>query len=250
MIKERMESLARQTLSISTRRRLTRFKCWPPIGWARLGSLRRLTPISPHWGSERGLPIDRYYIEQFISANALDIQGHGLEIKEDLYASRFGGERIDKLDILHPEEGNPNATLVADLTVADNLPSNSFDFIIATQTLHLIRDIRAAVVTLFRILKPEGVLLATVSGISKVSREDMDRWGHNAAFTSTSAERLFHEFFPAENVKVDARGNVLAAIACLHGLASEELRREELDYHDPDFQVLVTIRAVKPELDL
>jgi hypothetical protein len=61
---------------------------------------------------------------------------------------------------------------------------------------------------------------------------------------------LFHEFFPAENVKVDARGNVLAAIACLHGLASEELRRQELDYHDPDFQVLVTIRAVKPELDL
>jgi SAM-dependent methyltransferase len=248
LIKQRVESWARQTLSISTRRRLTRFTCWPPIGWAHLGSLRRLTPISPHWGNERGLPIDRYYIQQFIRANALDIRGHGLEIKEDLYASRFGGERITKLDILHPEEGNPNATLVADLTLADDLPSNNFDFIIATQTLHFISDVHAAVGTLFRILKPGGILLATVSGISKISREDIDRWGHNAAFTSTSAERLFHVFFPKGNVRVDARGNVLAAIACLHGLASEELRPQELNYYDPDFQVLVTIRAVKPEM--
>jgi SAM-dependent methyltransferase len=247
-LKVRVRSLARQTLSVSTRRRLTRYTCWPPVGWVRLGSLRRLTPISPCWGSERGLPVDRYYIEQFLNAHASDIRGHGLEIKEDLYASRFGGERITKLDILHPEEGNPNATVVADLTLADNLPSDSFDFIIATQTLHFIRDVREAVLTLSRILKPGGILLATVSGISKISRDDMDRWGHNAAFTTRSAEQLFHEFFPEENLKVNAHGNVLAAIACLHGLASEELRRQELEYHDPDFQVLVTIRAVKPEM--
>ena len=137
---------------------------------------------------------------------------------------------------------------MADLTRANNLPSGTFDFIILTQTLHLIYDVRAAVATLSRILKPGGTLLATVSGISKISRDDMDRWGHNWAFTTRSAEQLFREFFPEQNVKVESHGNVLAAIAFLHGLASDELRRQELDYHDPDFQVLITIRAVKPEV--
>ena len=45
---------------------------------------------------------------------------------------------------------------------------------------------------------------------------------------------------------VQAHGNVLAAIAFLHGLAREELRQEELDTKDPDYEVLITARAVKP----
>jgi SAM-dependent methyltransferase len=247
-MKEMIKLLARRILSVTVRRRVARYACWPPVGCARLGNLRRLHPISPHWGSERGLPVDRYYIERFLAAHSSDIRGHGLEIKEDLYSSRFGGKYITKLEILHPREGNPQATLVADLTAASHVPSNTFDFIILTQTLHLIYDVRAAVATLHRILKPGGTLLATVSGISKISRDDMNRWGHNWAFTTRSAEQLFYEFFPEQNVKIDSYGNVLAAIAFLHGLASEELRRKELDYHDPDFQVLLTIRAVKPEV--
>jgi SAM-dependent methyltransferase len=248
IVKERLKAFARDTLSRSARRRLARYTCWPPVKWVRLGGLRRLNPISPYWGSERGLPIDRYYIEQFLRAHAEDLHGHGLEIKEDLYSTRFGANRVTKVDILHPEADNPKATIVADLTRADDIPANTFDFIILTQTLHFIYDIRAAVATLHRILKPGGTLLATVSGISKISRDDMDRWGHNWAFTTRSAEQLFYEFFPKESVKIDSYGNVLVAIAFLHGLASEELRRKEIDYHDPDFQVLLSIRAVKPEV--
>jgi SAM-dependent methyltransferase len=240
-------SLARRTLSVSARRRLARFSCWPPVGLTRLGSLRRLKPISRYWGSDRGLPVDRYYIERFLGAHASDFQGHGLEVKEDLYTSQYGGNHVTKIDILHPEEGNPNSTIVADLTNAHQIASDTFDFIVLTQTLHLIYDVQAAVATLFRILKPGGILLATVSGISKISRDDMDRWGHNWAFTMRSAELLFHEFFPVENVKVESHGNVLAAIAFLHGLASQELRQHELEFQDPDYQVLITIRAVKPQ---
>jgi SAM-dependent methyltransferase len=129
---------------------------------------------------------------------------------------------------------------------AGHLASDTFDFIILTQTLHLIYDVRAALATLHRILKTGGTLLTTVSGLSKISRHDMDRWGHCWGFTTPSAEELFHEFFPMENLKVECHGNVLAAIAFLHGLASEELRPRELDYQDPDFQVLITDRAVKP----
>ena len=243
-----LSPLASRYVSKPIRRRIVRYTRWPWIGWVRFGSLRRLHPVSSNWGFDRGLPVDRYYIEQFLQAHASDIRGHGLEIKEDLYSSRFGGNQITRVDILHPEPGNPRATIVADLTRAQDLASDSFDSIVLTQTLNFIYDVRAAVATLHRLLKPGGTLLATVSGISKISRDDMDRWGHHWAFTTRSAEQLFHEFFSASNVRVEAHGNVLTAIAFLQGLSTRDLRQTELDYQDDDFQVLITIRAVKPEL--
>ena len=57
--------------------------------------------------------------------------------------------------------------------------------------------------------------------------------------------RLFEESFPAANFRVEAQGNVLAAISYLHGIATEELSQEELDYHDPYYQLSIALRAVK-----
>jgi hypothetical protein len=74
----------------------------------------------------------------------------------------------------------------------------------------------------------------------------MERWGDFWRFTSLSARRLFEEVFSPPNVTVEAHGNVLAALAFLHGMASEELRKGELDYYDPDYEVIITVRAVKP----
>ena len=47
------------------------------------------------------------------------------------------------------------------------------------------------------------------------------------------------------DVTVDGHGNVLTAMCALHGLASDELTKKELDHADPDFEVIVTVRAVK-----
>jgi len=211
------------------------------------GNLRRLTPISSVFGYDRGQPGRRYYIDNFLTRHAQDVHGHVLEIGNDTYTQKFGAGRVEKLDVLHVTEGNPKATIVADLTRADHIRSDTFDCIIFTQTLQCIYDVQAAIQMLYRILKPGGILLATFPGISQISRYDMDRWGDYWRFTTLSAKRLFEEVFLPENVEVDAYGNVLAAIAFLHGLAGEELRRRELDYHDPDYEVLVTVRAVKPE---
>jgi SAM-dependent methyltransferase len=209
--------------------------------------LRRLQAISKVFGFDRGLPIDRYYIEQFLSAHEADIQGRVLEMGDDFYTRKFGGARVLKSDVLHYVEGNPKATFVADLTRAEHIPSDSFDCIIFTQTLQMIYDVHAALRHLIRILKPGGVLLATSHGISKICRrEGRDPWGEYWRFTTQSTQRLFEEVFPAPNVTVKAHGNVLAAIASLHGLAAEELRPEELGYVDPDYEVLITVRAVKP----
>jgi SAM-dependent methyltransferase len=221
-------------------------KLHPPVGEAHFGDLRRLRPIGRNFGFERGRPVDRYYIENFLARQAEDIRGRVLEIANASYTRRYGGSRVEISDVLDVAEDNPQATILADLTHADHVPPDAFDCVILTQTLHLIYDVRPAIRTLHRILKPGGVLLATFPGISQIGcRGCSDHWCWS--FTQLSARRLFEEAFPAQNVELEAYGNVLAAISFLHGLVVEELRQEELDYHDPDYEVLITLRAVKPE---
>jgi SAM-dependent methyltransferase len=220
---------------------------WPRRGTVNFANLRRLSPISRVFGLDRGLPIDRYYIEGFLAANSPDIRGRVLEIGDDSYTWKFGGDRVTRSDVLHYVPGNPKATIVADLTCAHTIPSNIFDCIIFTQTLQFIYDARATLSHLYRILKPGGVLLATSTVIAKIARrEGIDQWGEYWRFTAQGAEHLFQEYFPKENRKVEVHGNVLAAIAFLHGLASEELHEEELAYHDPDYEIVITVRALKP----
>jgi hypothetical protein len=77
----------------------------------------------------------------------------------------------------------------------------------------------------------------------------MDRWGDYWRFTTQSADRLFRERFPGGTVDVSAWGNVMTAIAVLHGLTLEELTTAEAEYHDPDYQVLISIRAQKVQKD-
>jgi len=241
----RVLPLARRVLPLAARRQLVRLTRWPPVGFVRFGSLGRVRPISAYWGSERGQPVDRYYISQFLAGNAADVKGHVLEIGTDAYTRQFGGGKVTKSDVLHVAENRPEVTIIGDLTSAKHIADDTFDCVILTQTLNAIFDVAAAVRTVYRILKPGGVTLVTVPGISKVVRYDMDRWGYYWSFTTKSAERLFHDVFPPKNVEIDARGNVLAAVSFLHGVASNELRRRQLDFVDPDYQLLITIRAVK-----
>lgn len=218
---------------------------WPPVGVLRFGSFRRVTPISPVFALDRGFPIERYYIEKFLTKYSNDVRGHALELGDDSYIRKFGGDRIEKTDILGVVDG-PGITLVADLTNADHIPSNTFDCIIFTQSLQMIYDMKAALRHLYRILKPGGVLLLTSHGISKIGRRlGRDDWGEYWHITTQSAEKLLAETFPDGSIEVGSYGNVLAAMSELHGLASEELKPDELDYHDPDFEVIVTARAVK-----
>lgn len=222
--------------------------CPPPVGSVKLGMMRRLSPVSRVWGFDRGLPIDRYYIERFLAAHASDIRGRVLEIGDDTYTRKFGAARVVQSDILHPVEGNLRATIIADLTREESMPGAAFDCIICTQTLMFIFDTQTAMRTLYRGLKPGGVLLMTLAGVShQISRYDMERWGDYWRFTSLSTRRLCESVFPRANVTVEAHGNVLAAIAFLQGLAREELRQDELDTYDPDYEVLITARAVKSE---
>jgi len=210
------------------------------------GDFRRVTPISAIFGIDRGLAVDRYHIEHFLARHADDIRGRALEMGDAFYINKFGGGNVTQIDVLHVTEGNPEATIVGDLTNADHIPSDSFDCIIFTQSIQMIYDLKTALRTLHRILKPGGVLLLTSHGISKIARRlGRDDWGEYWHLTTQSAEFLFKETFPNAKVEVSSYGNVLTALSYLHGLAVEELTKEELEYCDPDFEVIVAVRAEK-----
>lgn len=210
------------------------------------GLLRRVEPVSRLFGFDRGQPIDRYYIEDFLRNHINDIHGRVLEVGDSAYTHKFGGDRVTRSDVLHIIPGNPQANLVGDLETGENIPQDAFNCLILTQVINVIYDIKAAIENCFWALKPGGVLLATFPGICQISRYDMDRWGDYWRFTDASARRLFGDVFGPEGVTVQVRGNVLVACAFLHGLAAKELKQTELEYCDPDYQMLITVRAKRP----
>lgn len=205
-----------------------------------LGTLRRTTPLSDWWGYDRGIPVDRYYIEHFLEQHRRDIRGRVLEIKDSGYSDRYGAG-VERCDVLDIDQSNPRATLVADLTAADAIPSDQFDCFVLTQTLQFIYDTRAALRHAHRILRPGGVLLVTVPAVSRLDRRMTDYW----RLTAASCAALFGEVFGAEQVSVRSYGNVLTAIAFLAGMAQQELSRRELETCDERFPVIVAIRAIK-----
>jgi SAM-dependent methyltransferase len=214
----------------------------------RFGLLRRLTPISRSFGMDRGEPIDRYYMETFLERHRADIRGRVLEAGGFTnYTRRFGADRVTCGDILYPKPGFPDGTLVGDLATGEGIPSDAFDCLIMTQVFLCIYDVAAAVATCQRALKPGGVLLATLPGISQICSYDRQNWGDYWRFTDASVARLFGDAFGATNITVETRGNVFVACAFLHGLSVQDLTAAELDHHDPEYQLSIAVRAVRAQ---
>lgn len=216
-------------------------KIFKKINWY---NLRSTKPISKVFGLDRGTPIDRYYIDQFLNQNRVYINGRVLEIAESTYSKKFDSG-ITSFEILHIDNSIKKATIIGDLTRKETLPSNQIDCFICTQTLNFIYDIHGAVKGIHHLLRTGGVALVTLAGISQISRYDMVRWGDFWRFTTHSAQKVFSDVFGEESVSVGCYGNVLASISFLEGLAAHELSKEELDFKDEDYQILITVIAMK-----
>ncbi len=214
------------------------------VGAVRLGDLDRTAPVSLDFGFDRGLPVDRYYIEGFLHRSRDDVHGRVLEVGDAAYSERFGDERIERQDVVHVHAGNPLATIVGDISRPGTLPRAAFDCIVLTQTLHLVWDMAAAVRELHAALKPGGILLLTVPGISQIDRGE---WGEQWywALTPAAVRRLLGEAFGEESVTVESHGNAYAATTFLQGLALSEVDRRKLDVLDEAYPVIVTAHATR-----
>lgn len=222
-------------------KRLLKRNVTDKVDWRQL---RSVEPVSRYFGCDRGTPADRYYIEKFLNANRSGIRGAVLEVAESHYSKKFGSG-VTKYEVLFVDKTNPDATIVGDLSRPETLPEGVIDCFICTQTFNFIYDFKSAIAGAHRMLKPGGVLLATLAGVSQISRHDMDRWGDYWRFTTASAGRAFGEVFGEGAVETECYGNVLSSVALLEGISLEELTEKELDHKDPDYQVIISVRAVK-----
>lgn len=201
-------------------------------------------PVSDKMGCDRGTPIDRIYIEDFLQKHAHCITGDVLEIAENTYTKRYGDPNA-KSHVLHVVPGNPEATIIGNMETGENIPENAYDCIILTQTLPFIYDFKSVIENCRKALKPDGTLLLTVPCISHISRYDMDRWGDYWRFTDLAAKRLVEEFFPSEKVFSTIYGNYYAVKSFLAGKSVEDVLKIRLFSVDPDYQMCIAIEAKK-----
>jgi len=208
----------------------------------RFGSIRRLEPVDREFGFNLGMPVDRYYIENFLHKHRHLIKGQVLEIGEDSYTSKFACAdfRLTILNVVEKE-----GCIRGDLESGSGIPENSFDCIIMTQTLPFIYDLRSAISNVYRALRPNGYVLATNPCISQISRFDMDRWGDYWRFTDLSLRKLFEQSFSKKEIEVTSFGNCLTATCFIQGIPAEKLSKMELEYIDRDYPVTLTVLAKK-----
>jgi hypothetical protein len=199
-------------------------------------------PLSDHYGVDRGTPVDRRYVEAFLSARRGAIHGSVLEVQDNAYTTRFGGDRVSQSTVVDIDATNLRATLIADLQVAGSLAPDSYDCVILTQTLHLLRRPGQCIRNCFAALRSDGVLLATAPSVSRVSPTypHGDFW----RFTPAGIAELFGRYWPGD-VTVDAFGNLRTCMAFLIGEVVEDLPDVVLDHHDLRFPLTVAVEATK-----
>lgn len=208
--------------------------------------MARTSPVSSCFGFDRGTPVDRYYIENFFRGNGRLIRGKVLEVGDSRCSRKFSQGGIESIRVLqHAALGTEPTAIIGDLTDTATLPKNAFDCFICAQTFQYTFEIQKAVAGAYHLLKPGGFMLATVPGISQISRYDADRYGEYWRFTTDSVIRLFQPVFDG-GVEVTSYGNVLSSTALLQGISLEELSDVSLlDVHDRDYPMIITIVARK-----
>jgi SAM-dependent methyltransferase len=224
------------------RRRLLRRLLRRPL-W---GNLRRSEPFSGTFGFDRGTPIDRFYMHGFLDEHRAAIHGVVGEIAEARYVRQFGDDRLTRIEIIDIDPRNPHATLVADLAESSSLPAATFDTLVVLQTLQYTSSAAAAVGNCVQALRPGGSLLLAMPGLTahddRIPLEE-DRW----RFLPAGVDELLRAAAPVARRTVVGYGNLVAALAFLHGISAEELRPSELHRYDERYPVVTCARLDLPD---
>ena len=220
----------------------TRVRCLlRGYGLPRWGNLRRTTPFSATYGFERGTPIDRYYLHQFLSAHRHLIRGDVLEVQTSGYTERFGSAvtRADTFDIVPLFD----PTYLCDMThCQDVIPSHSYDCLLLPNTLPHLREIDRALAQAIRVVKPGGTILASAAGLLPLTGDVPDYW----RLSPDGWRERLSVAWPGAAIEVAGHGNCLATVAAQMGLAVEELTSAELDVQDPRYPALTTMMCRTP----
>lgn len=197
-------------------------------------------PVSLDYGYDRGLPVDRRYIEKFLAAHAHAVRGKCMEVQDGTYLRRYGGDDVTRIDVLDINPANAKATIHGDLHDLHMVPDDSYDCIVLTQTLQALREPWRGVRELWRILAVGGTLLLTVPCLGRESLDYEDCW----RFMPEGLLSLFDDgIWRAELFRY---GNALTGVGIWLGMAAEDLPERVWDVEgDPRWTCVLGVRAVK-----
>jgi SAM-dependent methyltransferase len=199
-------------------------------------------PLSDDYGIDRGTPVVRAYIEEFLGQHREAIRGSVLEVGDSRYTARFGAGRVTASTVADIDGANRQATLITDLDEAGALPDESFGCIILTEVLHLLKSPGTCLRSCHRALRAEGSVLITVPALKRLNPKDPDC--DYLRYTPAGLELLLRRAWDGP-FSVTWYGNLRACVAFLVSHVSEEIGSEELRFRDERFPLTVAARADK-----
>jgi len=202
----------------------------PPVGALDWGDLRRRTPLCPAFGSGRGTPIDRWYLDRFVEDVRNTITGEVLAI---------GGARSDRLHfglrsasafrILDVVE-RTGVDIVGDVHDRSLVDAASLDSTLLFNVLEHCLDPRAVVANVRHWLRPGGRCFVMVPNAQRLHAAPVDLW----RFSAAGLAELFQGWAA---VDVRSYGNLTTVLASHLGIAAEELSPHELELVQADHPV-------------
>lgn len=202
-------------------------------------------PVSRQFGTERGTPVDRYYIEKFLEEHKQLVKGEVLEIEDNTYSLKYGEERLTRsivMDVGSDEEG---VTFNGNLETGEGIRDEVADCFILTQTLMYLFDLKSAAHNISRLLKKRGAALITCSGISQNSRRCMDDYGCCFNFNADALRKMFESEPDLDVVETGSYGNVKTVMAHLGGLCREDLEVRDFEANDKYYPLIVYVVVKK-----
>jgi len=217
------------------------------LRWFDLEESQTLKMEEESWHNNRCTPLDQYYIYKFLKDNSKYIKGRVLEIGTDLMAHQYGHENVVKSDLVN-KSTNVNAKFGRDSLIdyTSDIPSDTYDCIIAAYIFQPTHNLSPLIKTLYRILKPRGVMLAMTKSIGALVTEHSDYTDQHRHLTCLSVRKMFEEHFPIKNIAITCFGNVVSVKSLLVQLVSKESSQGESDYSNNRHHIVIGVRVEKP----
>jgi SAM-dependent methyltransferase len=210
----------------------------PPIGQVAFGDFVRNAPFCPNYGFSRGTPIDRFFLDCFITKIRDEVVGDVLEIggvQENRVRYRLQhASSYRTMDI----ELFPGVDFAGDAHDPAASPASSFDCILLFNVLEHCKEPSIVVENVHRWLRAGGKAFCLVPNAQRVHRDPRDYW----RIMPDALEYLFRNFASAE---VFTYGNLITTIAALSGLGAEELSSEDLVEVNSMYPVVSCVTAHK-----
>lgn len=239
-----------RVLSAVAQGAVMRLRALPLVRQFRSLQLRRFEPLGN--GRQRGTPIVRHYWAEFLRRHQSDIHGRALEVGTTASLRAFGGDPVTRYDAIDLTPHSDEVTVVADLSRADALSSDTYDVFVNQFTMHLIYDVEAALYHSVRILKPGGVLLVNFPCVDYYFPRGLDM-GTGAPlfvhhwFTPIQVENMLRQLgLDPNDFALNVYGNLFTRVAYQMNMPAEECTRAELEYVDAGHPLLICARVVKP----